>query len=196
MLAAVAAGLALLPASPTLACSCVQVSPAQARDEHVAVFEGRVLQILAPAPGDPSGRRSVIFEVVQAWKGIESERATVSTAGSSAACGVAFEPETSWLVYADEGPDGLVTGLCSRTRRIEDAEEDLVALGAGVVPVDITEADEVEPPAEREAPARAGCASCAVADRRAPPLAAVLGVGLLVGLVLGRRRRPPTRQLL
>lgn len=177
-----------LPASNARACSCVQVSPAQARDEHAAVFEGRVLQIFAPAPGDPSGRRSVVFEVVQQWKGIESERATVSTAASSAACGVAFEADTSWLVYADDGPDGLVTGLCSRTRRIEDAEEDLAALGAGVVPVDITEADEVEPPAEREPPARGGCASCAVAARRPPPLGLAV-VFLMLVTACSRRRR-------
>lgn len=147
--------LALVPASAA-ACSCVQVSPELALREHAAVFEGRVRSVEPTADG-----LRVTLEVVQQWKGIESEEAVVFTASNSAACGVAFEAETSWLVYADRRADGWQTGLCSRTRRIEDAEDDLMALGAGVVPVEIGPDDEVEPP--RQAPAaQAGCASCAV----------------------------------
>ncbi|MFK7984579.1 MAG: hypothetical protein AB8I08_01000 [Sandaracinaceae bacterium] len=149
----------LLP-TRAAACSCVQVSAELALREHGAVFEGRVRSVEAV----PSGFR-VTLEVVQQWKGIESEEAVVFTASNSAACGVAFEPETSWLIYADRHPDGWQTGLCSRTRRIEDAEADLVALGAGVVPVEIGPDDEVEPP--RSPPAtQAGCASCTVSSPR------------------------------
>lgn len=163
--AAVAASLLVCIASlplPAAACSCVQVSPELALREHAAVFEGRVRSV-EPVP---SGLR-VTLEVVQQWKGVETEEAVVFTASNSAACGVAFEVETSWLVYADRHADGWQSGLCSRTRRIEDAEDDLTALGAGVVPVEIGPDDEVEPP--RAPPStQAGCASCTVGARGRP----------------------------
>ncbi|MCZ7683547.1 MAG: hypothetical protein M5U28_34125 [Sandaracinaceae bacterium] len=134
----------------------------------------------------------VTMEVVQHWKGVESERVVVQTAADSAMCGVAFQPETSWLVYATREGEALRAGLCSRTARIEEAAEDLAELGAGVVPVDVGEDDEVEEPASRERPARGGCASCAVARRDVDPpaLAAAL---LAVLALLARRQRSCAR---
>lgn len=176
--------LGFAPPGRAAACSCVQVSPTHALEEHDAVFEGRVVAV--DAPSDPSGRRVATFEVVQQWKGVERERVVVSTAAAGSLCGVGFEEGTSWLVYADRTGGELSTGLCSRTRRIEDAEEDLAALGAGVVPIEITGADEVEEPAPT-APSRGGCASCAVGAPRPTPAGAALALGVLGG-ALGRRR--------
>jgi hypothetical protein len=135
---------------------CVEVPPENALAEHAAVFEGRVVSLERE-----SGMLVARFDVVQHWKGVEVEHAVVRTAESSAACGVSFEVGTSWLIYADREGEALTTGICSRTRRIEDAGEDLAELGAGVVPIEIGPEDEVE---ERDeaAPVRAGCASCAV----------------------------------
>lgn len=177
----------LLP-RPASACSCVETSPQAAFDTHGAVFEGRVVET-TPAE-DPAGVMHVVLEVVQQWKGVDSERVELTTPAMGSMCGVTFEPETSWLIYADVGSGGeLSTDICQRTRRIEDAEEDIALLGAGVTPIDITEADEVEGPGEREAPARGGCASCAtVPVRSGVPLLAVLVVGVFV---LRRNRRGP-----
>ena len=141
------------------------ITAAEAYDGHSVVFEGRVLEVRSAA--DPSGANVVRFEVVQHWKGVESEAIEVETGTSSAACGIAFEPGTSWLVYANADAGALRTGLCDRTQRIEDAAEDLATLGAGVGPVEIGEGDEVEEPAPREGPARGGCGSCASAARGA-----------------------------
>jgi hypothetical protein len=172
----------------------VQVAPAQAYAEHDAVFEGRVLEV--EAPDDPSGPLRATLVVVQHWKGIEQERVVVTTPAVGSLCGVPFAPETSWLVYADREGGALSTGLCSRTRPVVEAEEDRAFLGAGVVPVEITEADEVEAPEESEAeeperpspPARGGCASCAVGAPRAPRAGGAL-LALLLGLGLAARRR-------
>jgi hypothetical protein len=175
--------LLLVPRS-ALACSCVQAPPETAFAEHDAVFEGRVAQL--STQGDAL---VATFEVVQHWKGIEHESAIVRTPSSSAACGVSFEVGTSWLVYADREGGLLTTGLCSRTRRIEDAEEDVAALGAGVVPIDIRPED--EPHASRLRPVAAGCASCTAGGTRRPPLFALALLPIVAGI---SRCRSPSRR--
>lgn len=182
MRSVIAAILVLAPAD-ALACMCIDVPPLNALEEHDAVFEGRVISV------DHRGGELVVeLEVVQHWKGIETERATVRTAESSAACGVSFEVETSWLVYADREGDALTTGICSRTRRIEDAEADIAAFGAGVVPIEIGPDDAVEEP--NEPPARGGCGSCSVGSRSTPSF-----VFLLIALAtLARRSGSPSRR--
>ena len=82
----------------------------------------------------------------------------------------------------------MTVSLCSRTARIEDASEDLAELGAGVVPVDVGEGDEVEDEAPRERPARGGCASCAAIDRRSELPAGALAL-LALSAVIARRAR-------
>lgn len=180
--------LALAPGRAE-ACSCVATTAEEAFEGHDAVFEGRVLEVRRS--DDPAGATVAVLEVVQHWKGIESERVEVSTPAQGSMCGVAFEVDTSWMIYAARAGDALTTGLCSRTRPMAEADEDRAFLGAGVVPVEVTEEDEVEPPAEDEPPARGGCGSCAAAPSRS-----VAGPGLLfaaLGLWITRRSRsrPP-----
>ena len=47
------------------------------------------------------------------------------TAGSGPACGYGFKPGERYLVYANRKGTELVTGICSRTRPLADATEDL-----------------------------------------------------------------------
>lgn len=163
--AALSPFLVLLVADPAHACSCVPIDPRQAFERADAVFEGRVLEIERAT--DPTSPIRVTLAVVQHWKGIDTERAVLETsAGGTAACGVPFEVHTSWLVYAAREGGALTASLCSRTSRIEDAREDLAALGAGVVPVEVGPEDEVERRAPDEPPARGGCASCSAAGMR------------------------------
>lgn len=180
-------------AGRALACTCpgspppAELVPATSFAAADAVFEGRVMEVASSGAG-----LEVTLEVVQHWKGIESERATVRTA--SAGCGVPFSEETSWLVYARRDGEAWTTDLCAGTRRIEDAAAALAELGAGVVPVDITDDDEVEEPAQSTAPRRGGCASCAVgssSDRHAGGVAVALAV-----LAFALRRRRAGGQLL
>lgn len=178
-----------LPAPSTArACSCAQVDVATARQTAAAVFEGRTTQVerLEGAPGvggDESLR--VTLRVVQTWKGADAEEVVVTTAGSGAACGFPFARDTSYLVYADEHQGQLRVSLCSRTRAIADAQEDLAELGIGVTPVDPT-AGPPPPAAVEEADddvSQAGCRSCAASSPRALP------VELVALALLARRRR-------
>ena len=187
LLAAALAALFVLAPSGAHACSCVQTSPEVALAEHDAVFEGRVLEV-EPA-SSPAGRLRATLEVVQHWKGVETERVVVTTAAMESTCGVAFEVGTSWLIYADLEEGELRTGLCSRTRRIEDAAEDVASLGAGVVPVEITEDDEVEAEPEDERPARGGCASCAIGARDPDDRSRAWMLAPVVALATARRAR-------
>lgn len=186
-LAVASAFVLLLAAERAHACSCMAIDPATAFRQADAVLEGRVSQV------EPVGQRAlrVTLEVVQSWKGVDAEEVVVETASNSAACGVSFAVATSWLVYATRDGDVLRAGLCSRTARIEDAQDDLAALGAGVVPVDVGPDDEVEADAPDEPPARGGCASCSVSSRRLDGPA--LGASALV-LVLAALRRRARRQ--
>jgi len=142
------------------ACQCVEVSPEAASSRAAAVFEGQVISI-GEANEGPS---RITFNVVRTWKGADAERVVVAAHPMQSLCGVDFEVGRSYLVYAVEQEGALTTGLCERTRRIEDAEEDLLFLGAGVTPVDVTRPlDPPPPPVIREPPAdRAGCAGCAI----------------------------------
>lgn len=176
-----------LPSARAHACSCMAEDVPTAFQRSDAVFEGRVIEV--DRGDDPSAPVRVTMEVVQHWKGIEEERVIVQTAADSAMCGVAFEPETSWLVYATREGDALNASLCSRTARIEDAAEDLAELGAGVVPVEVGEDDEVEEQEPREAPARGGCASCSASSRELDPRALFVALGAIGALVARRARR-------
>lgn len=175
--------VALAPGSAA-ACSCVEITAADAFAAHAAVFEGRVLEVRRPE--DPSGALVAVIEVVQQWKGVSSERVEVSTPAATSLCGIPFEPQTSWLIYADGEGAALTTDLCQRTRRIEDAAEDLAEHGAGVVPVEVGEDDEVEAPAPDEPPARGGCGSCAGAPGGS---GAAAWIGAAALLLVTRRSR-------
>jgi MYXO-CTERM domain-containing protein len=159
------------------ACSCMAQSIEDAIAGSDAIFEGIVDSI---EEGD--GVRHVRFSVTQSWEGVETERVEVTTSASSASCGYPFEVGTAYLVYATEDA-GLEVSLCSRTRPMDEADEDRRELGSGVVPVEITDEpiEPVRPP--RTAPGRAGCASCAVGRGERPALGLVV-----VALALASRR--------
>lgn len=175
------------------ACSCADLTPEQAAAQADAIFEGRVQRVERQG-----GERVAQLRVTRAWKGVTTEEVTVRTADSSAACGVSFEPDTYWLVYAEERAGGLRTGLCTRTRPADDAEADLAALGAGVTPVDplgdapIDEegeaedaaGEEAEPPRAAPPASRSGCASCSAGAPDAP-----WSLALLLLWAVRRRQR-------
>ena len=183
LLSALALAASRSPPAVAAACSCVEVTPEAAFGAADAVFEGRVTAVREEADA-----RIATLSVVQQWKGVETEAIEVRTPLAGSMCGLGFEAETSWLIYAERRGDALHTGLCARTRRVEDADDDRAFLGAGEVPVEIGPADEVEPAAPRPAASRrAGCASCGVAPATTRPWA-LSGLLALLGLALWRRR--------
>jgi hypothetical protein len=112
------------------ACSCVPPpAPQEAMKTAAAVFEGTVTAV------DRKGETlTVTLTARRAWKGIDAPEVTVQTAGDGAMCGVTFEKGKSYLVYThprDDPKSPLRTGLCTRTTHVEQAKEDLAALGEG-----------------------------------------------------------------
>lgn len=120
---ALLAGLSLSEA--VSACSCVMPpGPEAARDASDAVFSGKVTRVV------PGGRMlKVTLQVDRSWKGASCGEVTLETAADGATCGFGFEEGKTYLVYAAGEEGGLTTNLCTRTRSIDQAEEDLEKLG-------------------------------------------------------------------
>jgi hypothetical protein len=193
----------LLLAAPALACKCMLPAVADARADAKALFEGRVLAIEQQGddPNSATGKQRVTLAVVRSWKGLErEEQVDVFTNGSSAACGYMFEKNTSYLVYAGEHEGKLSVSLCSRTRPLADAAEDLTVLGAGSTPVKVVpksapesgaqdaggtapspEAAATHPPVQKRGGCATGRAQASIFD-------SLLGFAA-VGLLLRRRSR-------
>jgi hypothetical protein len=154
------------------ACSCLPLgSASEERDRATAVFAGRVTSI--ESPSDPSSSPPalhVTFAVGDVWKGALAGTTVVHTAPDSAACGVAFAPGQTYLVYASTDDTGaLAVSLCSRTQPLAQASADVAALGGAHGAGDPT-----PPPAVL--PDTAGDST--VAQRTAPLLALVASGGL------------------
>lgn len=107
------------------ACSCVGTPNLDdAFDGADQVFHGEVRSVRAPVQlgcsGSSADRVTVRIDVLDAWKGTSvGETVEVQTPRSGASCGVEFEADTRWVVYASDGQ----THLCSRTQRVVDGEE-------------------------------------------------------------------------
>lgn len=191
--AALLAGLSLFAgfvahASPAAACKCAPLTPAQAKDDATAVFEGHVVEV-TEEPGPPGPHRKVRLKVVRAWKGVTAEELVITTPAESAACGVDLAKDQSYLVYATQQDDVLRVHSCSRTRPLADAEEDLAGLGMGATPVDPNAGLK---PAQKPAapPTEAGCASCTIGKPRPARMGLLLAFSgaLMFALRRGRRR--------
>jgi hypothetical protein len=130
LLAAVA-----VPAKPdaALACSCAQPTVEQAFARSSAVFAGMVTDVEEPFWDwiglSTSGGHDVTFQVTKRWKGADADTLTVRTRLTGEACGYPFEIGGAYLVYVAPGPaEDLQTGICSGTRDLVGAEEDMGVL--------------------------------------------------------------------
>lgn len=119
------------------ACSCVS-DPLELEkqiESSDAVFAGEATGIkendLAPGVGPPLGR--VVFDVTKSWKGVPEGPVVAYGQGPGASCGLDFDRSKSYLVYAyhtGDGPDDhLETGLCTATKPLSEARDDLRLLG-------------------------------------------------------------------
>jgi len=72
---------------------------------------------------------AVTFTVSQSWKGVSSRRVTIVTGRGGGDCGFEFKSGVDYLVYAYEpGGDGCQTNICTRTKELAHAAEDLAFL--------------------------------------------------------------------
>ncbi len=133
------------------ACSCAGGgSPCLAAGMSAAVFTGTVMDIaLVPAQFSsrstaPSGRRLsgqasepidmkpgfrlVRIRLAEVFSGVEpwQREIEVVTGFGGGDCGYPFQPGAEYVVYAVKNPEGrLATSICSRTRPVAQAAEDL-----------------------------------------------------------------------
>jgi hypothetical protein len=202
-MALVFAVLALAPVCPAYACSCIPPAPPlDSLAEAAAVFQGEVVEVGAlEAEGgvvNTADMVQVTFKVNQVWKGDIAETTTLTTAGSSASCGVEFQSGQTYVVYAHMLEGQLNASLCSRTAPVDLAAEDLEALGEGTVPGPSVSQPEPYPLPGFETPtptpAPSGGAEEPGISRTewlgiGGAAAAVVGLGLLVVVWLARPKK-------
>ena len=114
------------------ACDCGDPGPpCRAFARTAAVFAGWVTRIgtisTKLASGDAYERILVSFEIERSYRGARGTSIEVVTDGGGGDCAYAFKQGQRYLVYASEFPEvgKLYTSICSRTREISEAEEDL-----------------------------------------------------------------------
>jgi hypothetical protein len=115
------------------ACSCPRPGPpCQAAWTADVVFSG-IVRSIEPIEGDrpdqPFQPVRVKFDVDRGYLNAPSGVVEVATGGGN--CGYGFAAGKRYLVYASkQPPSGLSTSICSRTRPIEEADEDIKYLSS------------------------------------------------------------------
>lgn len=114
------------------ACSCSGPMP---RCEAAAVFAGTVTEIIEETNPTRASfwriRRQVVhFKITEQLLDLTSgkEEIEIETGMGGGDCGYRFEKDLSYVVYASRMRDGkgkLVTTICSRTKPLAQAKEDL-----------------------------------------------------------------------
>ena len=115
------AAVGALGAAPARACSCAPPPPACEALWHTAiVFSGEATAVV-----EQTGHSQLVtFKVDETFRG--AVKGTVMVRGGGM-CGAIFAPGKKYIVYAS-GPPPLSASLCSRTRLLAEAGEDLAYL--------------------------------------------------------------------
>lgn len=134
----------------TYSCSCVNIgTPRQELKKAKAVFVGEVVEIYSGS-GDEEYPAIVKLKVESYWRGIKNtDTIKVLSDMGVHSCGI-VPLKGKYVVYAYKKGKNLVTHGCTRTKKIEDAAEDLRELGEGKKPKIESEAPynkPFEPPA-------------------------------------------------
>jgi hypothetical protein len=115
---------------PSYACVCrgVQQPPCFAFQEATAVFAGEVVDI-SEVPfqqGETFHCLLIQFSVEESFKGISTPQVRVATI-TGTDCDFGFQKGKEYFVYAYQDPrhNRLATGVCTRTKELIDAQEDM-----------------------------------------------------------------------
>jgi hypothetical protein len=136
-------GVLVLVPTRAQACKCVveaNIERAAARAD--VVFRGRVLDVaeamgpVAQQPERMTAYRQVRVERLASYQGTVPEAVTLRTGLGDGDCGFPFRVGEEYLVFAERHPGAeLSTDICTRTARIQDAEEDLAYFGDPQAPL-------------------------------------------------------------
>ena len=111
------------------ACDCVSGGkPCHDYWNAAAVFTGTVIysSTTTSKRGEYDVReRLVRFNIDQAFRGVKGKEVEVRTGLGDSDCGYNFRLGGQYLVYAYGDEDKLATGICSRTRPVSEAADDL-----------------------------------------------------------------------
>lgn len=111
-----------LEAGSAAACSCAMPPPpCQAFWQTETIFTGEVTE-LKSALGHSTVATFAVKKQLRGTLGTGVKTVTVSSGGM---CGALFTQGQSYVVYADGKPGSLSASLCSRTRPLSEAREDL-----------------------------------------------------------------------
>src|SRR4029077_16148707 len=103
--------VSLFAYSVAYGCDCLTLNSEESFQEAESVFYGRVLRI------ERSGiKQEVVFEVKRTLKGTPADKITLHQDQSN--CDFRFEPDSSYLVYANASSQGLYASTCSSNRAI------------------------------------------------------------------------------
>jgi hypothetical protein len=116
-----------------LACMCrAPATTAEALKHSTSVFRGRVIKISVPSLDriglTHTGAHRVKFEILKQWKGSSSETAVVVTRLTAEGCGFPFEEQKEYLVYVVAELKHVQTGICTGTKGVADAEQEMEQL--------------------------------------------------------------------
>jgi len=122
--------VAVLIAGPVMACTCAAPATAAAGlQRSVAVFRGKVTAIHRPFWDwrglSTSGSQRVSFEVSKQWKGPPATNVDVTTRLSGEACGFPFAKNHEYLVCVVSEPKDLQTGICTGTKNVNEAGQEM-----------------------------------------------------------------------
>lgn len=124
--------LALLTPVQASPCDCTPKRPVAVEFAAAdAVFVGTLQAeaILEPTKRHPNGKMNLIFEVEAGYKNVTRKSVTMFNRSRST-CALRFRQGQSYLIYAFKTTKGeLHTHVCSRTAGIDDAIDDIEALG-------------------------------------------------------------------
>lgn len=121
----------LLPGGRAEACSCLPARPpCETYWKTDAVFTGLVTDssiITVEETSVKYQQRAIRIALDQAYRGVEGTEVEIFTSVEGGACGYNFKKGERYIVYAHRGPtDGkLSTSICSRTKLLSEAKEDL-----------------------------------------------------------------------
>ncbi|MCQ6276376.1 hypothetical protein JMM81_15785 [Bacillus sp. V3B] len=123
------------------ACSCAELPSVEEEfDRSKAVFSGKVVDIREKRSLKGYTSKSVLFEVVNTWKGVEQSQIIITTGQGGGDCGFDFKEGQEYLVYANEstmyGVKSLVTVICDRTNELSSSQKDLEVLSEGQPPIE------------------------------------------------------------
>lgn len=139
----VIATIALFPAAPAGACSCLAFEDALRATNPSAAFVGEVVdEQPIGSDGFAAAQVALLYDVEKVYHGDVPGQIVVRTsADSGAGCGLAFRGRTAVLAYMENG-EGLTTSICSAVPvdrddvTVEGLLEETFGPGTAPTPVD------------------------------------------------------------